>query len=174
MKEKVTLSINENTLKRAKETIPNLSQFVEGCFEACLKYITKDDEDKGEELTRAWQQFNEAKLTIHILTEVDYEQKEIAKAIQRQKNNTWLQLWGEYRKFGKTTNTQQLETAAKTLETTTDKLEKLLSQTFLESRNNIKELYVYDRWDYIQQNILPKIDEIEDEEEIDIDAILNS
>ena len=72
MKEKITISIDEEILKLAKEHIPNISKFVEGCFIAYFQFTTENDEQRGEELRKAWEDFHRAKLNIHLLMNEEY------------------------------------------------------------------------------------------------------
>ena len=97
MKEKITISIDEETLKLAKENIPNISKFVEECFNAYFQFVTEDDEQRGEELRKNWENFHRAKLNIHLLMNVDSENKQIEKIHQNNLDITWRGIWKDYR-----------------------------------------------------------------------------
>ena len=67
MKEKVTFSIDENLMKIVRENIPDRSEFVENCFKAYLSFAIENEEERGEELRKAWKEFHDSKLKIHLL-----------------------------------------------------------------------------------------------------------
>ena len=117
MKEKVTFSIDKETMKLVREHIPNASKFVEECFNAFFQFVTDDDEQRGEELRKNWEDFHRAKLNIHLLMNVDTENKHIEKMHEENKTNAWLSIWGDY-KFTHNYQKHKMEEACKVLNLT--------------------------------------------------------
>ena len=64
-----------------RNNIPNMSEFVEDCFKAYLSFAIENEEERGEELRKAWETFHKAKLDIHLLMKIDYKDKNIQNAI---------------------------------------------------------------------------------------------
>ena len=170
MKEKVTFSIDEKLMEMVRDNIPNKSEFVEDCFKAYLTFAIENEEDRGEELRKAWKEFHDSKLKIHLLMKVDYEGKDLEQIINKQKTDAWLTVWSDYRRVGSTQNTK-LEKASKTLKSTTEELQQVLYDTLYQAKMDMTKLYIFDDWNYIQENILPHI-EIDDDEELDLDELL--
>ena len=85
MKQPLKISVDKNILEQVKDTIPNISEFVEECFKAYLTFAVENEEDRGEELRKAWESFHRAKLEIHLLMKVDYEGQDMKNAIKKQK-----------------------------------------------------------------------------------------
>ena len=170
MKKPLKISVDEGLLEQVKNNIPNISEFVEGCFIAYLSFAIENEEDRGEELRKAWETFHKAKLDIHLLMKVDYEGQDMQQAIMKQKTDAWLTVWSDYRRVGSTQNTK-LEKASKTLKITTEELQQVLYDTLYQAKMDMTKLYIFDDWNYIQENILPHI-EIDDDEEMDLDELL--
>ena len=166
MKEKVTFSIDEKIMEMVRNNIPNMSEFVEDCFKAYLSFAIENEEERGEELRKAWETFHKAKLDIHLLMKIDYKDKNIQNAIIKQKNQAWLTVWSDYRRVG---NTQynKIEKANKKLEITTEELKQVLEDTLFKAKQDMTKLYIYDDWHYIQENILPYIETEENEGGLD-------
>ena len=154
-----------------RNNIPNMSEFVEDCFKAYLSFAIKNEEDRGEELRKAWETFHKAKLDIHLLMKVDYEGQDMQNAINKQKTDAWLQVWSDYRRVGSTQDFK-LEKSSRILEIDIDILKQLLEDTLFKAKLDMTKLYIFDDWKYIENNILPYV-EIEDEE-MDLDELLNS
>lgn len=170
MKEKITISIEEETLKIAKEHIPNISQFVEGCFNAYFQFATEDDEQRGEELRKNWEDFHRAKLNIHLLMNVDYENNHIEKVHEENKKLAWLSIWKDY-KFTQRYQPHNMENACKVLNLTQEELETVMEDAMFEYAKDKTKAYIFDSWKYIEENFLPYIDLEEDEE---IEELLRS
>lgn len=170
MKERVTFSIDKQLMETVRNNIPNMSNFIEDCFKAYLSFAIENEEERGEELRQAWEDFNRAKLSIHLLTKVDYAEQDIDNAIQRQKNNAWLNVWSDYRRIG-STHDYKIEKASKTLNLETEVLKQLLEDTLAKSEEDKKQLYIFDNWNYVSENILPNV--TVDNEEFDLDDLLN-
>lgn len=171
MKQTINLSIDEKVLEMAKDNIPNKSQFVEDCFKAYLSFLIENEEERGEELRQAWNDFHRAKLTIHLLTKVNYEEKDIERVKNEQKTDAWLNCWADYRKIGSTQD-YKIEETSKKLNLETNVLKQLLHDTYREALKDMSKLYIFDNWSYIEENILPYV-EVDDEEEDVWDEILN-
>ena len=170
MKEKVTFSIDSQLMETVRNNIPNMSKFIEDCFKAYLSFAIENEEERGEELRQAWEDFNRAKLSIHLLMKVDYAEQDIDNAIARQKTNAWLTVWSDYRRVGSTQD-YKIEKASKILDLEKDVLKQLLEDTLSKSEANKKQLYIFDNWNYISENILPHV--TVDEFEGDLDDLLN-
>ena len=162
MKEKVTFSIDENLMKLVRENIPDRSEFVENCFRAYLSFAIENEEDRGEELRKAWKEFHDSKLKIHLLTKVNYEGHDIEKIINKQKTDAWLLVWSDYRKVGSTQDFK-LEKSSKVLDISIDELKQVLEDTLYLAKLDMTKLYIFDDWQYVEETILPNI-EVDDEE----------
>ena len=169
MKKQATFSIDEKILQMARDNIPNMSGFVEDCFKAYLSFAIENEEERGEELRKAWSDFNRAKLNIHLLMKMDYEGKDIKNLINKQKTDAWLTVWSDYRRVGDT-NEQKIEKASKILEIKPEVLKQTLENTLSKSELDKSKLYIFDNWNYIETSILPYV---EIEEEYDLDDLLN-
>ncbi|MBR2557092.1 MAG: hypothetical protein IKE95_01775 [Methanobrevibacter sp.] len=169
MKQPLKISIDEKILEMVKDNIPNISEFVEDCFKAYLSFAIENEEERGEELRKAWADFHRAKLNIHLLMKIDYEGRDIENAINRQKTEAWLTVWSDYRRVGSTENTK-IEKASKVLEIEPEVLKQTLENTLSKSKLDKSKLYIFDNWNYIEENILPNV---EIEEEYDLDDLLN-
>ena len=169
MKQPLKISIDEKILEMVKDNIPNISEFVEDCFKAYLSFAIENEEERGEELRKAWADFHRAKLNIHLLMKIDYEGRDIENAINRQKTQAWLTVWSDYRRVGSTENTK-IEKASKVLEIEPEVLKQTLENTLSKSKLDKSKLYIFDNWNYIEENILPNV---EIEEEYDLDDLLN-
>lgn len=166
MKEKVTFSIDEKIMEMVRNNIPNMSEFVEDCFKAYLSFAIENEEERGEELRKAWETFHKAKLDIHLLMKVDFEGQDLQKAILKQKNQAWLTVWSDYRRVGGTI-TSKIEKSSKTLEIKPEELKQVLEDTLFKAKQDMTQLYIFDDWEYIQENILPHIETEEDEGGLD-------
>ena len=156
MKEKITISIDKETLKLAKEHIPNISQFVEGCFVAYFKFVTEDDEQRGEELRKNWEDFHRAKLNIHLLMNVDSENKQIEKVHENNLKLAWLGIWKTYR-FTQTYQPHAMEEAVKILHVSKEELEEVMENCLIAAKKDMTKLYIFDSWKYVEENYLPYI-----------------
>ena len=65
MKQPLKISIDEKILEMVKDNIPNISEFVEDCFKAYLSFAIENEEERGEELRKAWADFLQAYSRIH-------------------------------------------------------------------------------------------------------------
>jgi hypothetical protein len=157
MKEKITISIDADTLKLAKEHIPNISNFVEGCFNAWFKYLTYDEENKGEELRKNWEDFHRAKLNIHLLMNVDDKQKDIERVHQNTLDLAWRGIWKDYR-FTQTYQPHAMEEAVKILHVSKEELEEVMEDCLFAASKDRTKLYIFDTWKYVEENFLPYID----------------
>ena len=157
MKEKITISIDEETLKIAKENIPNISKFVEECFNAYFQFVTEDDEQRGEELRKNWEDFHRAKLNIHLLMNVDSENKQIEKVHENNLKLAWLGIWKTYR-FTQTYQKHAMEEAVKILHVSKEELEEVMEDCLFAAKKDMTQLHIFDSWKYVEENYLPYID----------------
>lgn len=162
MKQPLKVSIDEKILEQVKDYIPNKSEFVEDCFKAYLSFTMETEENRGEELRKAWETFHRAKLDIYLLMKVDYEGQDMQQAIRKQKTDAWLSVWSDYRRVG-STQEFKLKKASKTLEITIDELKQVLEDTLYNAKMDMTKLYIFEEWSYIEENILPFI-ELDDDE----------
>ncbi|MBQ6512077.1 type II toxin-antitoxin system CcdA family antitoxin [Methanobrevibacter sp.] len=163
MKQQLKVSIEEDILKLAKEHIPNISKFVEECLIAYFKFTAENDEQRGEELRKNWEDFHRAKLNIHLLMNVDTENKHLEKMQDKNKKLAWLGIWKTY-KFTETYQPHAMEEACKVLNLTEEELKVVLEDTGFEYAKDKTKAYIFDSWKYIEENILPHINLEEDEE----------
>lgn len=167
MKKQLKISIEEETLELAKEHIPNISKFVENCFKAYFKFTTEDDEQRGEELRKNWEDFHRAKLNIHLLMNVDSENKQIEKVHENNLNLAWLGIWKTY-KFTQTYQPHAMEEAIRILHVSKEELEEVMEDCMFAAKQNMREIYIFDSWRYVEENYLPYIDLNDDDlEEFD-------
>lgn len=162
MKQQLKVSIDEEILKLAKEHIPNISGFFEGCLRAYFKFTTENDEQRGEELRKAWEDFHRAKLNIHLLMNVDTENKHLEKMQDKNKKLAWLGIWKDY-KFTQTYQPHNMKEACKVLNLTQKELELLMEDAMFEYAKDKTKAYIFDSWKYIEENFLPHINTEEDE-----------
>ena len=170
MKQQLKVTIDEEILKLAKENIPNLSNFFEECLKAYFKFVTENDEERSEELRKNWDDFHRAKLNIHLLMNIDSENKQIEKVHEENKRMAWMGIWRTYR-FTESYQPHAMEQACKVLNLTEKELELVMEACLFEAKKDMKQLYIFDSWKYIEENFLPYIDLEEDEE---INELLNS
>lgn len=170
MKQQLKVSIDEEILKLAKEHIPNISNFFEGCLRAYFQFVTENDEQRGEELRKNWEDFHRAKLNIHLLMNVDTENKHIEKMHEENKTNAWLSIWGDY-KFTHNYQKHKMEEACKVLNLTEQELAAVMESCLFSYNKDKTKAYIFDNWKYIEENFLPYIDLEEDEE---IEELLRS
>ena len=170
MKERTNISIEKDLLELAKENIPNLSNFFEECLRAYFKFTTENDEQRGEELRKAWEDFHRANLEIHLLMNVDTENKHLEKMQDKNKKLAWLGIWKTY-KFTQTYQPHAMEEACKVLNLTERELKEVMEDTLFEYSKDKTKAYIFDSWKYIEENFLPYIDLEEDEE---IEELLRS
>ena len=163
MKERTNISIDKELLDLAKEHIPNISGFFEGCLRAYFQFTTENDEQRGEELRKNWEDFHRAKLNIHLLMNVDYENKHIEKMHEENKTNAWLGIWGDY-KFTEKYQPHKMEEACKILNLTEEELKAVMESCIFEYAKDKTKAYIFDNWKYIEENFLPYINLEEDEE----------
>lgn len=163
MKERTNISIDKELLELAKQHIPNFSNFVEECVKAYFQYTTENEEQRGEELRKAWEDFHRAKLNIHLLMNVDYENKHIEKIHEENQTLAWLGIWKTY-KFTQTYQPHAMEEACKILNLTQKELELVMEDCMFEYAKDKTKAYIYDNWKYIEENFLPYIETEEDEE----------
>ena len=163
MKQQLKVSIDEEILKLAKENIPNLSNFFEECLRAYFKFTTENDEQRGEELRKNWEDFHRAKLNIHLLMNVDTENKHLEKMHEKNKKLAWLGIWKTY-KFTQTYQPEAMKEACNVLNLTEKELELVMEDTMFEYAKDKTKAYIFDSWKYIEENILPHINTEEDEE----------
>lgn len=165
MKQSINLSIEENILEKIKENVPNVSQFVEDCFIAYLTFMTENDEERGEELRKQWENFHRAKVNIHLLMNVTYENNAIEKAQEEKQTMAWLGAWKYYR-HSQSCPQPTKEEACKILKINERELDELMEDCLIASKKNPGEKYLFDNWKYVKENYLPNIDvddDLEDE-----------
>lgn len=163
MKERTNISIDKKLLELSKENIPNLSGFVEECLKAYFQFVTENEEERGEELRKSWEEFHRAKIKIHLLMNVDYENKHIEKMYEENKTNAWLSIWKDYR-FTQSYQQRNMESACKVLQLTERELELVMENCLFEAKKDMTKLYIFDNWKYVEENFLPYIDLEEDDE----------
>ncbi len=165
MKEKVTFSIDAETMKLVREHIPNASKFVEECFNAYFKYVTADEENKGEELRKNWENFHQAKLNIHLLMKVDKEHKDIERVHQNTLDLAWRGIWKDYR-FTQTYQPYAMEEAVKILHVSKEELEEVMEDCLFAAKKDMTKLYIFDTWKHVKENYLPYIN-LEDDDDLE-------
>lgn len=172
MKEKVTFSIDEQIMEQARETIPNMSQFIENCFKTYITLNSIGEESRGKQLKEAWDTLHESQLKIHILTSYDFEKQKQEKVEEKLKTDAWLKVWSDYRKTG-TAQTYKLQESGEILEITPEELKQVLQDTYMEAKADMTKLDIYDDWEHIKKEILPYIEDDNDELEDELNEIFS-
>jgi uncharacterized membrane protein YheB (UPF0754 family) len=122
-KKRQDFTIDEKVLEKAKQHIPNLSQFVEECFRQYLGYA--DGTIPIGNLNDIMEKIG--KLQVHasmILQNYDAE-TERQKVEDEKKNRAWRFLWNDYR-VTREPNNQLMNEAVETLRVDADTLEDIL------------------------------------------------
>ena len=87
MKKQLTLTVDEIVLKKAKENIPNLSNFIEECLKRYLGLNTGEyPVHNAKELLN---KISECQLELHLLNEENQLNDNIEKAKQELIGSTW-------------------------------------------------------------------------------------
>ena len=128
MKKQLVLTIDEIVLKKAKENIPNLSNFIEECLKHYLGLNTGEyPVHNAKELLN---KISECQLELHLLNEENKLNDNIEKAKQELISSTWRILYATYRDT-KNVPKKQLEEAEKILGVSSSELNNMLELCFI-------------------------------------------
>ena len=111
-KKTLGVTIEENLLEKAKNRIPNISEFIENCFKNYL--------GEGEGLINTYSQhelvetIGKCQLELYLLNEKQNIEENMKQAEIEDKNLTWRKLFAEYRDTRKI-NPEKLEDAVNKL-----------------------------------------------------------
>ena len=128
MKKQLVLTIDEIVIKKAKENIPNLSNFIEECLKHYLglnagEYPVHNAKDLLNKIS-------ECQLELHLLNEENKLNDNIEKAKQELIGSTWRILYATYRDT-KNVPKKQLEEAEKILGVPSSELKDILELCFI-------------------------------------------
>ena len=128
MKKQLVITIDEIVVKKAKENIPNLSNFIEECLKRYLGLNTGEyPVHNAKELLN---KISECQLELHLLNEENKLNDNIEKAKQELIGSTWRILYATYRDT-KNVPKKQLEEAEKILGVSSSELNNILELCFI-------------------------------------------
>ena len=128
MKKQLVITIDEIVLKKAKENIPNLSNFIEECLKRYLGLNTGEyPVHNAEELLN---KISECQLELHLLNEENKLNENRERAEQELIGSTWRILYATYRDT-KNVPKKQLEEAEKILGVPSSELKDILELCFI-------------------------------------------
>ena len=128
MKKQLVITIDEIIVKKAKENIPNLSNFIEECLKHYLGLNTGEyPVHNAKELLN---KISECQLELHLLNEENKLNDNIEKAKQELIGSTWRILYATYRDT-KNVPKKQLEEAEKILGVPSSELKDILELCFI-------------------------------------------
>ena len=148
-KEKTTLTIDSDILRKAKNQIPNISGFVEDCLRNYL------GEGNGLTPTSKMQELvdtiSKCQLELYLMNEKSKIDENKQKAEIEKINYTWRQLFKEYRDTQKL-NRDKLESASEILEVSPEELTDIIEVLYVyctESEVDITDWFeVYKEYGY--------------------------
>ena len=128
MKKQLVLTIDEIVLKKAKENIPNLSNFIEECLKRYLGLNTGEyPVHNAQELLN---KISECQLELHLLNEENKLNENMERAEQELIGSTWRILYATYRDT-KNVPKKQLDEAEKILGVPSSELNNILELCFI-------------------------------------------
>lgn len=142
-KKVTTINIDSKVLSRAKREIPNISVFIEDCLKVYLNITDNDDNVSlmQDELNK----IKDARLKLHLLSEVQDNDDEIQLYDKDKINRAWSSIWREYRTHNHINNTN-MQNACTILNRTENELKDIMD-TLLYNTDS-QELIQCDKWDY--------------------------
>ena len=142
-KKVTTINIDSKVLSRAKREIPNISVFIEDCLKVYLDITDNDDNVSlmQDELNK----IKDARLKLHLLSEVQDNDGEIQLYDKDKINRAWSSIWREYRTHNHINNTN-MQNACTILNRTENELKDIMD-TLLYNTDS-QELIQCDDWDY--------------------------
>ena len=133
-KKRVELSIEEEVIEKAKQQIPNLSQFFENCLKAYLGthinsvFYTSNAQETLNTI-------KDAQTALYLMTERNNVEDNIKKAEAHEINLAWRRLYTHYRDT-RTINKNYLEHAVEVLGVPEVELTDIVEVCFAYSRNS--------------------------------------
>lgn len=142
-KKVTTINIDSKVLSRAKREIPNISVFIENCLKVYLNIIDNDDNVSlmQDELNK----IKDARLKLHLLSEVQDNDEEIQLYDKDKINRAWSSIWRPYCSQNYI-NTNNMQSACTILNRTENELKDIMD-TLLYNTDS-QELIQCDDWDY--------------------------
>ena len=142
-KKVTTINIDSKVLSRAKREIPNISVFIEDCLKVYLDITDNDDNVSlmQDELNK----IKDARLKLHLLSEVQDNDGEIQLYDKDKINRAWSGIWREYRTHNHINNTN-MQNSCTILNRTENELKDIMD-TLLYNTDS-QELIQCDDWDY--------------------------
>ena len=132
-KKQLILTIDEDIVKKAKDTIPNISGFVEECLKQYLGIGNNlIPTSKMKELVDT---ISKSQLELYLMNERGNIEEAKEKAAQQEINLAWRRLFTFYRDTRKIDDLL-LKEASKTLEVPTDELADIVEVCFVFSRDD--------------------------------------
>lgn len=132
-KKRIELTIEEETLEKAKKQIPNISGF----FEECLKqYLGVGNNltptSKMHELVET---ISKSQLELYLMNEREHIEEAKEKAAKQEINLAWRRLYTEYRDT-RTINQEKLNHASEILNVSCEELTDIVEVCFVFSRTD--------------------------------------
>ena len=142
-KKVTTINIDSKVLSRAKREIPNISVFIEDCLKVYLNITDNDDNVSlmQDELNK----IKDARLKLHLLSEVQDNDEEIQLYDKDKINHAWSSIWRTYRTH-QYFNNINMQSACTILNRTENELKDIMD-TLLYNTDS-QELIQCDEWDY--------------------------
>lgn len=142
-KKVTTINIDSKVLSRAKREIPNISVFIEDCLKVYLNITDNDDNVSlmQDELNK----IKDARLKLHLLSEVQDNDEEIQLYDKDKINRAWSSIWREYRTHHYINNTN-MQSACTILNRTENELTDIMD--ILLYNTDSQELILCDEWNY--------------------------
>ena len=142
-KKVTTINIDSKVLSRAKREIPNISVFIEDCLKVYLDITDNDDNVSlmQDELNK----IKDARLKLHLLSEVQDNDGEIQLYDKDKINRAWSSIWRTYRTH-QYFNNINMQSACTILNRTENELKDIMD-TLLYNTDS-QELIQCDEWDY--------------------------
>lgn len=142
-KKVTTINIDSKVLSRAKREIPNISVFIEDCLKVYLDI--NDNDDNVSLMQDELNKIKDARLKLHLLSEVQDNDGEIQLYDNDKINRAWSGIWREYRTHNHINNTN-MQNSCTILNRTENELKDIMD-TLLYNTDS-QELIQCDDWDY--------------------------
>ena len=132
-KKRVELTIEEDVLEKAKQQIPNMSQFFENCLTA---YLGMDNQSLfyTSDAQEAIDTIRNAQTALYLLTERNNIEENIKEAEQEEIRLAWMRLYAEYRDQ-RTINQDYLKHASEVLGVDQEELSDIVTVCFAYRHN---------------------------------------
>ncbi len=149
-KKRVELTIEEDVLEKAKQQIPNMSNFFENCL---LAYLGMDNQSLfyTSDAQEAIDTIRNAQTALYLLTERNNIEENIKEAEQEEIRLAWMRLYAEYRDQ-RVINQDYLKHASEVLGVDQEELSDIVTVCFVYRHNGTVDVTswsdVYEAYGY--------------------------